>query len=110
MNSTLSLHQERPTLTIDLTDPAEVRASLAHDVANGFAAITGAGDLLVEHWANMTEGQRADMLDIVTTGTHRLALVFTALLDELPDDLTARARALLDTAAASPRRGSRHSR
>ena len=94
-------------MTSNTADPFEVRGSVAHDVANGFAAITGAGELLLEHWEAMTDVQRTEMLDIVATGTQRLATVFTALVADLPDDLTASLRALLDAAPVAPRRAAR---
>ena len=93
-------------VVIRLTERSDVEQSVAHDVANAFAAVQGAGWLLVERWAEMSDTQRVDMLDIVAAGSDRLAVVITSLLDDLPATVIDRFRHLLDLhPAADSNRG-----
>ena len=59
------------TVTTNATEAEGVANSVAHDIANALSAIEGAGTLLTEHWADMSDAQRVDMLAIVAVGSHR---------------------------------------
>jgi hypothetical protein len=54
---------------------------IAHSLANEFAAVEGCAILLRDRWDDMTPAQRAEMYDVVISGTRHLSEVLVAFVE-----------------------------
>ena len=67
-------------LAQEAADQAQFLAVTAHEIRSPIGVLTGAARLLGEHWTQMTEDERAELLQSMSTGAERLQRLLTDLL------------------------------
>jgi hypothetical protein len=76
----LKLGAANSRLAGEAADQAEFLAVTAHELRTPVSVLSGSAGLLVDHWAQMTEGDRAELFESITTSAARLQRLLNDLL------------------------------
>jgi PAS domain S-box-containing protein len=76
----LRLEEANARLAQAAADQAQFVAVTSHELRNPISVLTGAGSMLVNNWDDLTEDERREMLDSITTSSSRLSRLLADLL------------------------------